>query len=104
MFAEIGLGTDKREALLMPTDGVLHVGDKDYALREATPGTWQITEVQTGELRGANVEVLAGLQAGERVLGNGAILLKPVVVRALQLAVPAPTADRAGEQRGGTGG
>jgi hypothetical protein len=84
MFAEIGLGTDKREALLMPADGVLHVGDKDYALRGAGAGTWQIAEVQTGELRGTSVEVLAGLTAGDRVLGQGAILLKPAVVRALE--------------------
>ncbi len=84
MFAEIGLGTDRRQALLMPADGVLHVGNYDYALLAGEPGAWQITEVQTGELRGVNVEVLSGLEAGQRVLGKGAILLKPVVARALQ--------------------
>ena len=50
----------------------------------AEPGTWQITEVQIGELQGSDVEVLSGVKAGERVLGQGAILLKPVVVRCLQ--------------------
>ena len=85
MFAEIGLGTDKREALLIPADAVLHVGDFDYVLAAAAEsGTWQITQVETGELRGANVEVLSGLKAGDRVLGKGAILLKPTVVQALQ--------------------
>ena len=68
----------------MPADGVLHVGERDYALVASEPGTWQITEVQIGELRGTNVEVLSGLKAGDRVLGKGAILLKPVVVLALQ--------------------
>ena len=29
---QVGLGTDKRQSLLMPADGVLHVEDKDYAL------------------------------------------------------------------------
>jgi hypothetical protein len=82
MFAEIGLGTDKRQAKLMPADGVLHVGDNDYVLVESAPATWRITEVQTGELRGTNVEV-EGLKVGDRVLGMGAILLKPVVARAL---------------------
>ena len=52
MFAQIGLGTDKRQSLLMPADGVLHVEDKDYALVAAEPGTWRIVEVQIGELRG----------------------------------------------------
>jgi hypothetical protein len=84
MFAEIGLGTDKREALLMPADGVLHVGDRDYALRGTETGTWQIADVETGELRGTSVEVMSGLNAGERVLGKGAILLKPVVARVLE--------------------
>ena len=101
MFAEIGLGTDKRQALLIPADGVLHVGDKDYALLETGSGAWHITEVQTGELRGANVEVLAGLKAGDRVLGKGAVLLKPTVVRALQAPVPATATVEAGDKPGG---
>ena len=42
------------------------------------------------EVRGTMVEVLAGLKAGERVLGQGAILLKPVVARALQAPNSAP--------------
>jgi len=100
MFAEIGLGTDKRQALLMPADGVLHVGDKEYALLGTEAGDWKITEVDTGELRGARLEVLAGLKAGDRVLGKGAILLKPEVVRALQLPASADAAAKVNEIRG----
>jgi multidrug efflux pump subunit AcrA (membrane-fusion protein) len=95
MFAEIGLGTDKRQALLMPADGVIHVGDKEYALVGAEPHTWQITEVQTGELRGANVEVLSGVKAGDRVLGKGAILLKPTLAQALQTPASIPPVVKA---------
>ena len=84
MFAEVGLGTDRRESLLMPADGVLHVGIKDYALVAADPQTWRAAEVQVGELAGADIEVLSGLKAGDRVLGKGAILLKPAVVDCLQ--------------------
>ena len=84
MFAEIGVGTDKRKALLMPVDGVLHVGDKAYVLEETAANTWQITEVQIGELLGTNIEIVSGVSQGSRVLGLGAILLKPEVVRALQ--------------------
>jgi hypothetical protein len=102
MFAEIGLGTDRREALLMPADGVLHVGDRDYALRGTDAGTWQIAEVETGELRGTNVEVLAGLKAGERVLGKGAILLKPAVARALES--PSSTVSRDAQRGAAKGG
>src|ERR1019366_7674327 len=57
MFATIDLGTDERRTLLMPADGALPIGDKDYALRQAAKdGTWQIVEVRLGELRGSNVE------------------------------------------------
>ena len=101
MFAQIGLGTDKRQSLLMPADGVLHVEEKDYALVATTPATWRITEVQTGELRGSDVEVLSGVKAGDRVLGQGAILLKPVVVRCLQSVDSPSKAAAANNGRGG---
>ncbi len=87
MFAEIALGTDAREALLVPIEGVVHVGRDDYILVGTDePGVWRTTEVQTGEPRGHEVEILHGLTAGERVMGEGAILLKPVIVRSIQAA------------------
>jgi membrane fusion protein, heavy metal efflux system len=84
MYAEIGLGTDPRQTVLLPADGVLHVGRSDYVLVETEPGVWRVTEVKVGEQDGTRVEILDGLQGGERVIGNGAILLKPLVVRAVQ--------------------
>lgn len=103
MFAEIGLGTDRRQALLMPADGLLHVGDQEYALVAGGPGNWRITAVQTGELRGDKVEVLSGVRAGDRVLGKGAILLKPAVVQALQSPARAAAGVTARHDRGGSG-
>lgn len=85
MFAEIGLGTDAREALLVPADGVVHVSRNDYMFVAAdAPHTWRVTEVRVGELRGGEVEVLAGVRPEDRVLGKGAVLLKPFVVAATQ--------------------
>jgi hypothetical protein len=84
MFAEVGVGTDRRYVLTMPADGVLHVGDDDYALKADAGDKWRVTTVKVGETRGTRVEILTGLQAGDRVLGKGAILLKPLVVRSLQ--------------------
>ncbi|MBI3863543.1 MAG: efflux RND transporter periplasmic adaptor subunit [Planctomycetia bacterium] len=87
MFAEIGLGTDARDALLVPIEGVVHVGRDDFVLvATSEPGVWRVTDIQTGEPRGHEVEILHGLTAGDRVLGEGAILLKPLIVRSLQLA------------------
>jgi hypothetical protein len=97
MFADVGLGTDSRDALLAPTDGVIHVGTADYVLIGAEPETWKVTEVQVGEVHGSRVEILSGVKAGDKVLGRGAILLKPFIVQAVQGAKPpAPDAAPAG--------
>jgi multidrug efflux pump subunit AcrA (membrane-fusion protein) len=101
MFAEIGLGTDRREAMLMPADGVLHIGDRDYVLQGTEAEKWHVVEVRTGELRGTNVEVLSGLKAGDRVLGKGAILVKPVVALALESPASALPTVGAGNNPGG---
>jgi hypothetical protein len=88
MFADIGLGTDPREALLAPADGVVHVGRSDYVLVGAdAPDTWRVTEVRVGDARGTAVEILAGLKPGDRVVGKGAVLLKPFIVNAVQQTV-----------------
>ena len=84
MFAEIGLGTDPRETLLTSAEGILHIGRSDYALVAENETEWRVAEVQVGEPHNGSVEILEGLKPGDRVLGKGAILLKPLVVRSLQ--------------------
>jgi len=93
MFAEIGLGTDPRNAILAPADGVLHIGRADYVLTAAEQAnTWRVTEVQVGEPHNGDVEILDGLRDGQRVVGKGAILFKPLVVRSLQSS-PLPVTE-----------
>lgn len=84
MYAEIGLGTDPRTAILIPTDSVLHSQNSDYVLVNAGPGLWRISEVQVGESIDDHVEILKGLENGDEIIGSGAILLKPMLVQALQ--------------------
>ncbi|MCS7046074.1 MAG: efflux RND transporter periplasmic adaptor subunit [Gemmataceae bacterium] len=87
MFAEIGLGTDPRDALMVPADGVIHIGRSDYVLVSGSePGIWRVTEVKVGEPHGSQLEILSGLRPGDWVIGKGAILLKPAMVRSLQAA------------------
>ncbi len=92
MFAEIGLGTDVRKTLRIAAEGVLHVGQSDYVLVETKPGDWKITKITTGEQYGSQIEVLDGLRPGDRVIGYGAILLKPYVVQDVQAWVDARAA------------
>ena len=82
MFAEIGLGTDNRPALLVPAEAMLHVGSEDYLLVQVEPGRWRITPCVAGEAHGNKIEITSGLSAGQTIIGRGAILLKPVVVQA----------------------
>jgi cobalt-zinc-cadmium efflux system membrane fusion protein len=84
MFADIGLGTDARDALLIPPEAVVHVGRADYVLVGNGNGDWRVTEVSVGELHDAAVEILGGLHAGQQVAGKGAILLKPYIIQAVQ--------------------
>jgi hypothetical protein len=88
MFAEIGLGTDPRRALFIPSESVLHIGRSDYVLVRNEDVTWRVVEVQVGEPHNGILEVLKGLHEGDQVIGQGAILLKPLVVRALQQSRP----------------
>jgi multidrug efflux pump subunit AcrA (membrane-fusion protein) len=91
MFAEIGLGTDPREAVMVPAEGVLHLGRSDYLLVAAGAAEWRVAKVEVGEVHGGKVEILnyprpgvVLLNPGDRVMGQGAILFKPVVAQALR--------------------
>lgn len=83
MFAEVGLGTEERDALLVPADGILRIERSDYVLIETEPGLWKVSEVTVGEPRNGDVEILSGILGNQNVLGKGAILFKPLVVDAI---------------------
>jgi cobalt-zinc-cadmium efflux system membrane fusion protein len=91
MFAQIGLGTEPRHSLVVPADAVLHVGRQDYVLVAGESGLWRIVAVEVGEPHQGYVEVLRGLQEGERIIGSGAILLKPLLSKALRNTAPGTT-------------
>ncbi|MCL2744916.1 MAG: efflux RND transporter periplasmic adaptor subunit [Planctomycetaceae bacterium] len=85
MFAEIGLGTDPRKALLVPSAAIIHIGRTDYILVQENNEAWRVAEVKVGETRNDAVEILDGLQNGDSVAGRGAILLKPTMMKSLQM-------------------
>jgi hypothetical protein len=103
MFAEIGLGTDAREVLLAPADGIIHVGRTDYILVAAGPNLWRVTPVKVGASREGQFEIVNWVKPGDpfhepgsvaikptdRVMGEGAILLKPAIVKAVDVEMGA---------------
>ncbi len=84
MFADVGLGTDERGVVLVPLAGVVHIGRSDYLLIRAEDGDWRVAAVQVGEVHDTLVEILDGVKDGDKVLGQGAILLKPAMLETLQ--------------------
>jgi hypothetical protein len=88
MFADVGLGTDERDALWAPSDGVLHIGKSDYLIVSRGGDRWAVTDVGLGESRGPECEILRGVDGEAKVLGPGAILLKPFVIDALATGSP----------------
>lgn len=85
MFADVGVGTDARDALFVPAASVLHVGRADYALVVEAPLELSVREVVVGDAQGGEVEVLRGLEPTSAVVGGGAILLKTSVIEALRV-------------------
>ncbi len=83
MFADVGLGTDERGSVLVPSEGVLHIGRSDYVLVSSGPKELEIREVVVGDTRGSDVEVIDGLDHDKTVIGQGAILLKAFVIDSL---------------------
>jgi hypothetical protein len=109
MFAEISLGTGTRKILRISADGVLHVAQADYVLVQTgapgipARGDWKVTKILTGEQIGNRIEVLEGLQPGDRVIGYGAILLKPYVVQDVQATADAAAQGKTSEPVKGRG-
>jgi RND family efflux transporter MFP subunit len=83
MFADVGIGTEERETLLVPADAVLHVGREDYVLVGGEPGQFRVAPVRVADGYEGRLQVLDGVKAGDRVIGSGAILLKPYLASAL---------------------
>lgn len=80
MFADIGLGTEARQATLVPAEAVIHVGKDDFVFTREPDDTdtWRLVEVEIGDTRAGVIEVLEGLQPEAEIITAGAILLKPV--------------------------
>ncbi|MBM3497968.1 MAG: efflux RND transporter periplasmic adaptor subunit, partial [Armatimonadetes bacterium] len=64
------------QALAVPAEAVQSDGDCEFIFVEEHPGRYRRVEVETGARGGKWIEVLGGLEAGTRVVTQGAFLLK----------------------------
>ena len=76
MFANVEIGHDMGEGLLVPAAAVLRTGERDIAYREESAGRFVPVAVEIGSLRfGGRFHVLKGLKAGEKVATSADFLI-----------------------------
>jgi cobalt-zinc-cadmium efflux system membrane fusion protein len=85
MFAEVGLGTELRDAIVIPATSLMHIGKHDYVLVAADSDQWRVTEVRVGEIKDGRCEVRTGLKAGETIISKGVTLLLSIASESLKL-------------------
>jgi membrane fusion protein, copper/silver efflux system len=89
--------------LLVPADAVIRTGQRSVVMLAEANGRFRPVQVQTGREAGDQVEVIAGLQAGQRVVRSGQFLidseaslrgLEARLNRGTEPAPPAPQSHR----------
>ncbi|MGJ4803987.1 efflux RND transporter periplasmic adaptor subunit [Luteimonas sp. SDU82] len=96
MLLQVELSRPRREALVLPEIAVVQVGRDTFAWRVKADGTVERAIVQVGERRAGQVEILRGIEAGDRIVVDGTGKLRPgMTVTEPASADPAPTAPPA---------
>lgn len=75
MFAEATLSSQPHQGILVPMAAVIQGGFSSRAFVEVGPWRFAPREVKLGAQIGGQVEVLAGLKAGERIVVKDGVLL-----------------------------
>lgn len=75
MFARVQLGTASGGQVLVPTAAVQSVGGVSVVFVEEIPGTYRRTVVQIGGALGNRTVITSGLEAGKKVVTDGAYQL-----------------------------
>jgi membrane fusion protein, copper/silver efflux system len=75
MYATVRLSTPSRSALTVPSSALLRTGERNVVFIEAKSGALMPFDVQVGRTAGEYTEILAGLDAGQRVVTSAQFLL-----------------------------
>jgi cobalt-zinc-cadmium efflux system membrane fusion protein len=75
MYATVTVGTDHTGAVVVPQSALLMNNDTTSVLVEVRPWVFQRRPVRLGEESEQVAQVLAGLNAGERIVTRGGVLL-----------------------------
>lgn len=77
MLLAVDLIQNRREALALPEEALVPVGERQFVFVVDGDGRAQRVEIRTGQRRPGAVEVLGGLSAGDRVVIEGGDRLRP---------------------------
>ena len=76
MFATVSLSSmEPRTVLLVPSEAVIRTGRRNLVMVASEDGRYQPAEVQLGREAQGQVEILAGLNEGEKVVASGQFLI-----------------------------
>ncbi len=87
MFVEVGFqagsGAPGGEELMVPTEAVQRIGDRNVVFipKEDKPGSFEVRDVELGDVTDGYQRVLSGLQVGERVVTKGSFTLKTQLMK-----------------------
>jgi membrane fusion protein (multidrug efflux system) len=77
MLMDVRLYRPERQALVIPEIAVVQVGRDAFVYRVAADGKVERVDVRTGVRRSGLVEILEGLEAGQRIVVDGTGKLRP---------------------------
>ena len=110
MYVEIEVATTaNREAVMVPRSAVQNVNDRQvvYVANPTEPGKFTEREVHLGDVSGEQVEVLSGVQPGDRVVSTGSFFLRAererLGLRSTTSTNPPPAAAGSGASGGSAG-
>jgi Cu(I)/Ag(I) efflux system membrane fusion protein len=75
MFATVHLAGSARTALLVPAEAVIRTGRRNLVMVAAANGGYQPAEVEIGREAKGLIEIVRGLNEGERVVASGQFLI-----------------------------
>lgn len=77
MLLTVRLFKPERQALAIPEIAVTQIGSKAYVFRVGAGSKVEQVEVTTGSRRRGEVEIVEGLAAGDRIVVEGTVKLRP---------------------------
>ena len=79
MYADIDVAaTGNRQAVMVPRSAVQNVGGRQavYVANAPEPGTFTEREVHVGDASGEQIEIVSGVQPGDRVVSKGSFFVR----------------------------